>query len=329
MPATLLIALLAGPPVPASHFVPELKTDLGPHEHRVAFLHTTGFSGERRFEELTTGSPNAWGQDFLQHRRDFIGRWLQDESRMMDLQYWHLHEPDLENKDAWAELNPAPNTHEGRRRSVNELIANEGRRRSVRELMRKWKVAVELKIRNLIGVTVDNRQVSSKSLRATRASWLEEIRGFLLAEVKDIYDRRRKDVAWIRENGPVTFTMRNGLDWRFPPGGDKRYSPGQARTILREKTFVVLSAEGVREVAEELRGEIDGVERQVEKIPDLLVRDPDVKKLNDLIDERVEDLVKQRVDAELASIRSELAALKRQAAGTSANLEDTPAADSP
>ena len=307
MPATLLIALLAGPPVPANHFVPELKTDLGPHEHRVAFLHTTGFSGERRFNELTTGSPNAWGQDFLQHRRDYIGRWLQDENKLTALNFWRHFAPNVEDPKAWSGA------------EAKKLLL-ERRRDRFDSMLRDWtKVTPENIVQFNVtrvdgGVRQTSREIRGKEIDVVRRKKLiEDMKALLVAEVRDIYSRRSKDIDWIRENGPVTFTMRNGLDWRFPPEGDKRYSPGQARTILREKTFVVLSAEGVREMAEELRQEINGVETQVEKIPDLLVRDPDVQKLNDLIDKRVDERMREH-DERMRVLEAKLDALTSGAA---------------
>ena len=330
--AAFLIALLTGPPAPGTHFTPELKTDLGPHEHRVAFLHTIGFSGDGRFPELTTVGQKGmegWGADHLGHRRDDIGRGLKDENRLMHLMTWIAYRPEEHDGTEW----------EGFGREIDGLFSGYGvnetdrkksleRRRLVRDLLAERNRKALGPGKRLNALEVQLNEVPALSVEDRRRVDMK-IRNFLWEEVQQVYLVRRLDVDRSRKDSPVQMTVQNSLDWQFPSDGGDSYSPGQARKVLREQTFVVLDAEGVRELVGDLKREVDDMEVQVEKLPDLLARDPDVAKLNDLIDQRVERLVEKRLEEELNAMRMEFAALKKEVAAAGSTAQAAPNADDP
>ena len=276
-------------------------------EARVAYLNTTFVSnfpsGPERSTALTTGQPGQMGGDLIAHPRDHIAAWLYDENSLLELKWWRMRQHEIES-DTWAKF------------PIN-CFTNQTRKRAFESLMASWRKAslqgsgssAVLTYRD--GVTGKNETVRYPNTleakrRVRRKNLLPGMLHLLKMEEAELYERRR---AMARDGW--TMTMRQGLDFRFTKEkGGVPYGFQEAKKVLKDNTFVVMTSAGVKKRLKELRDDMNGMESEIEKIPELLVRNPDVEKLNDLIDKRVEE----RVAQEMAAVREELAALKRQVA---------------
>ena len=289
---------------------------VGEDEARVAYLNTTFVSnfpsGPQRSTALTTGQPGQMGGDLIAHPRDHIAAWLYDENSLLELKWWRMRQREIKS-DTWAGF------------PLNSFT-NDARKNAFKGLLDSWRKAslqgsgsmAELTYRDGItgeSKTVRYRNSLSAKERIRRENLLPGMLHLLKLEEAGLYARRR---AMARDGW--TMTMRQGLDFRFTKEkGGVPYGFQEAKKVLKDNTFVVMTSAGVKKRLKELRDDMNGMESEIVKIPELLVRNPNVEKLNDLIDKRVEE----RVAEEMAAVREELAALKRQVAAATPAEEES------